>query len=131
MTHAIDFLDRVDKIIIMHKGHITNMGTYDELKDDTRFKRIIRHMTKTSNEEDDKNNSENTKSPKSNKNKLAKNYLSENGHKTVDHEEDEEFELSYQTYLNYVKYCSLSLVFLLIGTFMLAVERPGMMYQDY
>ena len=88
----------------MHKGQITNMGTYEELKNDSRFKRIIKHMTKTSDEKNDENMAKNDNSLESNKNKLAKNYLSENGHKTVEHEEDEEFELSYQTYLNYVKY---------------------------
>ena len=131
VTHAIDFLDRVDKIIIMHKGQIANMGTYEELKSEPRFQKIIKHITKTDDENKDENKSESSESSDSNEDKPVKNYLSKEGHKTVEHEEDEEFELSYQTYLKYASYCSLSLVFLFLSTFMIMVQRPGFMYQDY
>lgn len=31
VTHAIDFLEHVDWIIIMEKGRITDMGSFDDL----------------------------------------------------------------------------------------------------
>ena len=34
VTHAIDFLNLVDRIILMKDGQILLAGTYDELKDD-------------------------------------------------------------------------------------------------
>ena len=115
----------------MNKGEIASMGTYEELKNDARFQKIIKHNTNVSNENKDESKLEKDESSDSNKDKPVKNYLSKEGHKTVDHEEDEEFELSYQTYLNYAFYCSLSLVFLFLSTFMIIIERLGFMYQDY
>ena len=131
VTHAIDFLDRVDKIIIMSKGEIASMGTYEELKNDARFQKIIKHNTNVSNENKDESKLEKDESSDSNEDKDVKHYLSKEGHKTVDHEEDEEFEVTYSTYWSYISYCRLSLIFLFISTFMIMVQRPGFMYQDY
>lgn len=44
VTHAIDFLDRVDRIIVMDKGSIIHQGHFNDLKDLEYFKIIIKHM---------------------------------------------------------------------------------------
>ena len=131
MTHAIDFLDRVDKIIIMNKGEMASMGTYEELKNDAMFQDIIKHVAKAEDENKDESKSEKGDSSDSNEDEGVKNYMSKKGHKTVEHEEDEEFELSYQTYCDYISYCRLSFVFLFIGTLMLVIERYGFVYLEY
>ena len=43
VTHAVDFLDRVDRIAIMEYGVIKYIGTYDELKDNE----VIQHIIET------------------------------------------------------------------------------------
>lgn len=46
VTHSVDFLDRVDKIIVMEKGEILHQGTFEELKDLEYFRTILDHMKK-------------------------------------------------------------------------------------
>jgi ATP-binding cassette subfamily C (CFTR/MRP) protein 1 len=43
VTHAVDFLEDVDRIVIMDKGEIKYIGTYDELKDNE----VIQHIIET------------------------------------------------------------------------------------
>ena len=131
VTHAIDFLNRVDKIIIMDKGEMASMGTYEELKNDAMFQDIIKHVAKAEDENKDESKSEKGDSSDSNEDQGVKNYMSKKGHKTVEHEEDEEFELSYQTYWDYISYCRLSFVFLFIGLLLLAFQRYANMYIEY
>ena len=112
----------------MNKGEIASMGTYEELKNDARFQKIIKHNTNVSNENKDESKLEKDESSDSNEDTDTKNYLSKEGHKTIEQKED---EVSLRTYWNYASYCRLSLVFLFIGTFMCVVERPGTIYQNY
>jgi ATP-binding cassette, subfamily C (CFTR/MRP), member 1 len=46
ITHAIDFLDQVDKIIVMEKGKILHQGSFAELKHLEYFQTILDHMRK-------------------------------------------------------------------------------------
>lgn len=41
VTHAIDFLDRADHIIIMDKGSIQAQGTFAELQNHATFKEMM------------------------------------------------------------------------------------------
>ena len=41
VTHAVDFIDRADRIVIMEKGRIKHIGTYDELQHSEVMKHII------------------------------------------------------------------------------------------
>jgi ABC-type bacteriocin/lantibiotic exporter with double-glycine peptidase domain len=41
VTHAVDFLHLVDKIVLLKKGEIALVGTYDSLKDSEYLKEII------------------------------------------------------------------------------------------
>ena len=99
----------------MNKGEIASMGTYEELKNDARFQKIIKHNTNVSNENKDESKLEKDESSDSNEDTDTKNYLSKEGHKTIEQKED---EVSLRTYWNYASYCRLSLVFLFIGIFM-------------
>jgi len=57
VTHAVDFLDKVDRIIIMDHCKIKYMGTYDELKDNE----VIQHIIETLKEVSDKEQEEEEK----------------------------------------------------------------------
>ena len=130
VTHAIDFLDRVDKIIIMDKGKIQNQGTYEELKDDEKFKQIIKHITRAE-KKDAEEDAKTEESSEEDDNKETKNYLSKEGHKITDREEDEDYTVNWKTYLSYASFCLPALVFLLISTAMMMVERSYDMYKEY
>ena len=41
VTHAIDFLHLVDRIILLKKGEVALMGTYQDLKDSEYLKEVI------------------------------------------------------------------------------------------
>jgi ATP-binding cassette subfamily C (CFTR/MRP) protein 1 len=53
VTHAIDYLDRVDRIIVMKKGEIIHCGTFDELKNEKYFQIVIEQMNKTKEKDND------------------------------------------------------------------------------
>lgn len=46
ITHAVDFLDQVDKIIVMERGKILHQGSFAELKHLEYFQTILDHMRK-------------------------------------------------------------------------------------
>lgn len=57
VTHAVDFLDRVDRIIIMDHCKVKYMGTYEELKNKEEIQHIIetlKHVTEKEQEEEEK-----------------------------------------------------------------------------
>ena len=130
VTHAIDFLDRVDKIIIMDKGRIHNQGTYEELKDDEKFKQIIKHITRAE-KKDEEEDTKTQESSEEDESKETKNYMSTEGHKITDREEDEKFTVTWKTYVSYASFGIPALIFLLISTAMMLVERSYSMYQEY
>ena len=41
VTHAVDFLNVADRIIIMNKGRVRAQGSYEELKDNEYMKQVI------------------------------------------------------------------------------------------
>ena len=47
VTHAIDFLHLADRIIVMEKGKIKYIGTYNELKHSNEIKNVIETIAKT------------------------------------------------------------------------------------
>ena len=129
VTHAIDFLDRVDKIIIMDKGRVENQGTYEELKDDEKFQQIIKHITKTKNDGDDEEEEKDESSE--DENKETKNYMSTEGLKVTEREEDEDYTVTWKTYVSYASFCLPALIFLFISTFISIAERYLMIQNEY
>jgi ATP-binding cassette subfamily C (CFTR/MRP) protein 1 len=47
VTHAIDFLEHVDRIIIMEEGKIKNFGSWEDLKQTDELQHIISIAKKT------------------------------------------------------------------------------------
>ena len=47
VTHAVDFLEHVDKIVIMKEGRIVNFGTYEELLSCEYFKQVLATLHET------------------------------------------------------------------------------------
>ena len=59
VTHGITYLPKVDKIIVLDKGTISEVGTYDELISvNGAFAEFIRtYLTETAEDEDDDSDS--------------------------------------------------------------------------
>ena len=114
----------------MDKGRVQNQGTYDELKEDEKFKQIIKHITKTKNDNNDEEE-EKEESSEEDDNKETKNYMSTEGLKITEREEDEDYTVNWKTYVSYASFCIPALVFLMISVAMMMVERYYDMYTEY
>ena len=88
VTHAVDFLDRVDRIVVMDKGRIALDGTFDELKDKEYFKSIIKCMNKSTNTNSE-SASDKSESDKESDIEKEKDYMSKEGTKIIDQEDEE------------------------------------------
>ena len=113
----------------MDKGRVENQGTYEELKDDEKFKQIIKHITKTKNDGDEEE--EKDESSEEDESKETKNYMSIEGLKVTEREEDEDYTVTWKTYVSYASFCIPALIFLFISTFISIAERYLMIHNEY
>ena len=88
VTHAVDFLDRVDRIIVIEKGKITLDGAFEELKHEEYFNTIVKNMNKDK-KSDNERRSDSSESEKESDIEKEKNFMSTKGTKITDEEEDE------------------------------------------
>lgn len=68
VTHAVDFIDRVDRIIIMEAGTIKYFGTYQELQHSQEIQHIIQVLAHHSKEEENVEEKKESKYEKDEKN---------------------------------------------------------------
>jgi len=124
VTHAIDFLDKVDRIIVMDKGRIIYDGTFNELKSNDYFKLILSHMDKDDSESDEeKDSSEEEKFEKYKDSKT--NHLSENSTRITTNENEEDANVEWILYCHYLKYNKVALVFFIIGIFCMTISQTS------
>lgn len=102
VTHAVEFLDKVDRIIIMEKGRIKYNGTYEEIKHSEEIQHILQSLSKTSRKEDGEESKEETKDPlegnKTEKEDLRKSFLSEKGTNITEDENEEKNDVGWGVY---------------------------------
>lgn len=103
VTHAVDFIDRVDRIIIMENSKIKYMGTYEELQHSDEIKHIVEtlasHQIHNDDEEDAENKLEEVKKIEDIMQDMpAKNYLSQEGMKITVNENDESIDVGWDIY---------------------------------
>lgn len=53
VTHAVDFIEEVDRIVIMENGSIKYIGTYEEIKHSEEIQHIIKRLAKSTNDSSD------------------------------------------------------------------------------
>ncbi|CAI2361005.1 unnamed protein product [Moneuplotes crassus] len=144
VTHAVDFLDRVDRIIIMDHCKIKYIGTYEELQGNEVIQHIIETLKKVSQKEEEEEVAEiqeielqrktSSEGSDSNKNKLDSNeldgpsqddnkqisYLSEKSSKITSDEFEEKVSVDWNVYFKY--FCSNGTwIALFSGTFLIVV----------
>mmetsp|Transcript_42720 Transcript_42720/g.50027 ORF Transcript_42720/g.50027 Transcript_42720/m.50027 type:complete len:656 (-) Transcript_42720:1095-3062(-) len=112
VTHAVDFLDRVDRILVLEEGRITLNGSYDELKAEPYFAKIISTLQKSKSADAD-NESSSEKSDSDKPKTEAKNYMSSEGTKITD--DDDKCEVTWTTYWKYLAYLKYTLVILALS----------------
>lgn len=144
VTHAIDFLDKVDRILVMQNGKFIYDGTFEELKNNDYFTMILEQMNKdeglnTEAEEDKEEKKESEKDEEEEENKsdssseelLAEkentpiNYMSKTG-STITFDENKEDSSSKQNmYLKYFGYNKVATIFIIFGTLFIMISRAA------
>jgi ATP-binding cassette subfamily C (CFTR/MRP) protein 1 len=128
VTHAVDFLDRVDRIIVMKNGEIMLSGTYSELLKDEYFKNMMKTVGKHDKTEESSGNEDTDETVK---NELVKNHMSLKGKDLLKKQSDEESNIDLNTYYEFLSYIKsgipMMILFLLIST----VAGTGMIKVNY
>lgn len=121
VTHAVDFIEHVDRIIILENGMIKSNGSFDELKETEELQHIIKTLdkTKVGQKDQDSDSSQEVYTTKT-----TKNYISEKGKKLLKDEEEEEVTVDWQVYMKYLSSGYVWLVFLIIIT-------PSIIFNKY
>lgn len=98
VTHAVDFLDKADRIVIMESGKVKYVGTYEELQFSDEIKLIIDTIAKTAVEEEDIDDQiigESSDGESSG----VKNYMSDTGTNITEDENKEVINVSWRVYV--------------------------------
>ena len=138
MTHAIDILDRVDKILVLDQGRIIHQGSYEELKDVEYFKRLVENEnTNQQNKEEEKTN---PKIEANNHKKSKQNYMTKSTEKNsknmkgtrlnVD-ENKEQIIINNMSFYRFFTYNKWTLVTLTLGVILVGSSRVLEMLFSY
>jgi len=103
VTHVIDFLDKVDKILVIENGKVIHNGTFDEIKDEEYFKIIMQHQKQAEMVKDDEETKE--KSVVADEKEiisLRKSHLSTKGSKLTVDENKEVAKVDWRVYMQYI-----------------------------
>ena len=104
VTHAVDFLHKADRIVIMEKGKIKHIGTYEELEHSDEIKHVIESIAKTHIEEDKHSEASDDiidEAPEDDKNgrlTLRKSFLSDLGTQITEDENKEIIDVKLDVY---------------------------------
>jgi len=106
VTHAVDFIDKADRIIVMESGKIKASGTYSELENNPDMKHVIETLTKKSQDEASETKDEENKKDKRQKleevkEELTQSHLSTEGTKITDEENDEIIDVGWDIYASF------------------------------
>ncbi|CAI2360453.1 unnamed protein product [Moneuplotes crassus] len=105
VTHAIDFIDCVDRIIVMEAGKIKYCGTYEELEHQGEIKHIIEalaHKTKENKPKEEEKQLENMEDNNIlEEENQEKSFISEQGTRVTDEENDEKIDVGWRVYFTF------------------------------
>jgi ABC-type multidrug transport system fused ATPase/permease subunit len=105
VTHAVDFIDRVDRIIIMENGRIKYIGTYKELQHSEEIKHIIETLAHNKGSDDDDScideQDEDAKRVEEEKDDEVTNFLSLKGTSITEDENEEIIDVGWSIYANF------------------------------
>ena len=105
VTHAVEFIQKVDRIIIMEKGKLKYFGTYEELQNSDEIKHIINTLSQISihnpNNSDESNHKASEEVKQEENNQVKKSFISNNQSKIVSDENDERIEVDWSLYYKF------------------------------
>ena len=103
VTHAVDFIDRADRIIIMEDGRIKHIGTYSDLQHSDEMKHMIETLSNIKKNTSDKSSSndkiDDEESQGTNK---SESFISSEGTNIIEEENNEKIEVGWNVYQNHI-----------------------------
>lgn len=110
VTHAVEFLEKVDRIIVMEKGKVKYNGTYEEIQHSDEIQHILKSLEKTARkeseneedkEEDKDSEEEEDQEEKPDKDDLKKSHMSEKGTHITEDENEEKIVVGWNVYFSF------------------------------
>eukprot|EP00345_Euplotes_harpa_P010765 CAMPEP_0168334162 /NCGR_PEP_ID=MMETSP0213-20121227/10081_1 /TAXON_ID=151035 /ORGANISM="Euplotes harpa, Strain FSP1.4" /LENGTH=407 /DNA_ID=CAMNT_0008338709 /DNA_START=1185 /DNA_END=2405 /DNA_ORIENTATION=- len=93
VTHAVDFIDRADRIVVMEAGRVKHIGTYDELQHSDEIRHIIETLSQVRHAA---GNEETKTQPIADDDaERSKSFVSAEGTNITDEENDEQIEVGW------------------------------------
>ena len=130
-THAIDILDRVDRIIVIDQGQIIHQGHYDEIKDTDYFRNTyesIGHENKHKEEDKiDPINDYEEQNLKNELNKTKQTYMSKREAKLTVDENKEKINVDYRIYYHFFTYSNWIVITMIFTVILIIINRFVMM----
>lgn len=130
VTHAVDFLDKVDRIIVMRKGKIMLNGTYSELLDHEYFKKMMKTVGKQDkiNEEECSSQAD---SEETSATKDTKDHMSKKEKKMLKRESDDDVNITLNTYYEFFSYVKSGIPFMILCMMISVAGTTVIMRVDY
>lgn len=118
VTHAIDYLHRVDRILVMDKSKIIFDGTFDDLKQNDYYKSVLERVKK---EEgfDYRDNSDSSDEQEKQRTNSVGSYLSKRGRTITNDENKENSDVGFKLFFQYFTFNKLSMCLNIIGCLMM------------
>ena len=102
VTHAVDFIDRADRIVIMEEGRIKHIGTYDELQHSEVMKHIIDTLWHIkSGVQVDNSSNELIDESENNEKSRSQSFVSSKGTNIIEEENNEKIEVGWDIYYKF------------------------------
>ena len=104
VTHAVEFIQKVDRIIIMEKGQIKYFGTYEELQHSDEIKHIVETLSQISvkqHSNEEEKDKENDEAEEDKIEDVKKSFISNNEAKIVSDENEEKIEVDWNIYYQF------------------------------
>jgi ATP-binding cassette, subfamily C (CFTR/MRP), member 1 len=103
VTHTVDFIDRVDRIVIMESGLIKYIGIYEDMQHSEEIKHIIETLAYKKGNDDSciDEQDEDAKRAEEEKDNEVKNFLSLKGTSITEDENEEIIDVGWSIYANF------------------------------
>ena len=110
VTHAVEFLPKVDRIIIMDHGRVKYIATYEELQNSSEIQQIVETLSQIQvgkeeeKEGDDKESKDKSQDEKKSEEKVTKtrrSFISEKGQNITEDENEEQITVNWYIYYRF------------------------------
>ena len=134
ITHDIDILDKVDRVIVMKQGRIIHQGHFEELKHLEYFRVMLynrREIEETKRNDDQDCTSKNTAFSKDQDSESTRSGCSQKESKINNDENKEKIIVNWRSFYNFFSYSYLTIIAIIFVVIFLCLQRETNVQFDY